>query len=98
MLRLYSMPNCSYCDLMKSILDETNYDYTIVDVTKDKGALTYIRDRDHKTVTQLYLNDIHINKKGDTREYTSAELNDIISDVLDHQDWPGQDSGIEQGM
>jgi glutaredoxin len=80
------------------MLDETTHEYMVVDVTKDKGALTYIRDRDHKTVPQLYLNDIHINKKSDTREYTFAELNDIISDVLDHQEWPWSDSGIEQEM
>ena len=98
MLKLYSMPNCPYCDLMKSMLDETNFEYTIIDVTKDKGALTYIKDNGHKTVPQVYLNDIHINKKTDTREYTSAELHGIIADVLDHQDWPWSDSGIEQGM
>lgn len=98
MLKLYSMPNCPYCDLMKSMLDETNYEYTIIDVTKDKGALTYIKDNGHKTVPQVYLNDIHINKKTNTQEYTSAKLYDIIVDVLGQQDWPWQDSGIEQGM
>ena len=98
MLKLYSMPNCPYCDLMKSRLDETNFEYTIIEGTKDKGALTYIKDNGHKTVPQVYLNDIHINQKTDTREYTSAELHGIIADVLDHQDWPWSDSGIEQGM
>jgi len=44
---------------------------------------------------KLYLNDIHINQKSDTREYTSGELNDIISDVMDQQDWPWKDSGVE---
>jgi glutaredoxin len=83
---------------MKSMLDETNYEYTIIDVTKDKGALTYIKDNGHKTVPQVYLNDIHINKKTNTQEYTSAKLYDIIVDVLGQQDWPWQDSGIEQGM
>ena len=83
---------------MKSMLDKTTHEYMVIDVTEDKGALTYIRDNGHKTVPQLYLNDIHINQKTDTREYTSGELNDIISDVLDQQDWPWRDSGIEHEM
>ena len=98
MLTLYSMKNCPYCELMKSMLDETHHSYEIVDITEDKGSLVWIRDKGHKTVPQLYLNDIHINQKTDTREYTSGELNDIISDVLDQQDWPWRDSGIEHGM
>ena len=98
MLRLYTQPNCPFCDLMKEMLDQTSHKYEVVNIREDPGALVWIRDRGHKTVPQLYLNDIHINQKSDTREYTSGELNDIISDVMDQQDWPWSDSGIEQGI
>lgn len=98
MLTLYSMKNCPYCELMKSMLDETSHEYDIIDVTENKDALAFIREQNHKTVPQLYYNNIHINKKDDTRQYTSGELNDIISDVIDHQTWPGIDGGIEHGI
>ena len=97
-IKLYTQPNCPFCDLMKSMLDETNFKYETVNIKEDHTALAFMKEQGHKVVPQLYVNNIHINKKTNTQEYTSGELNDIISDVLDQQDWPWRDSGIEHGM
>jgi glutaredoxin len=80
------------------MLDEKDLKYKTINIKEDRTALAFIKEQGHKVVPQLYVNNIHINKKTNTQEYTSAELYDIIVDVLGQQDWPGQDSGIEQGL
>lgn len=98
MLKLYSQPFCPFCDLMKDMLNEVNIKFHEINIKEDSEALTFIKEMGHKTVPQLYYNDIHVNKKSDTREYTSSELQSIIYDVMDQTHWPGIDSGIEQGI
>ena len=95
---IYTQPNCHFCDLMKSMLDEKNLKYETINIKEDPSALAFMKEQGHKAVPQLYVGDVHINKKSNTQEYTSAELHGIIADVLDQQDWPWADSGIEQGM
>jgi len=97
-IRLYTQPLCPFCDLMKSMLDETNFKYDIINIKEDPTALAFMKEQGHKVVPQLYVGDVHINKKTNTQEYTSAELHGIIADVLDQQDWLWVDSGIEQGI
>ena len=91
---LYTQPNCPYCDLMKSMLDETNIKYRTIDIKENGAARDFIIKNGHKTVPQLYYGSIHLNKKVDTRDYTPQELYDIIEDAT-KSEWPWQDSGIE---
>jgi len=48
MLRLYTQPNCPFCDLMKEMLDQTSHKYEVVNIREDPGALVWIRDRGKK--------------------------------------------------
>ena len=95
-IKLYTQPNCPFCDLMKSMLDETNLKYKTINIKEDSAALAFIKEQGHKVVPQLYVGDVHINKKTNTQEYTSDELYKLITEAMDS--WPWQDSGIEQGM
>ena len=97
-IKLYTQPKCPFCDLMKSMLDEKNVKYETVNIQQDPAALAFMKEQGHRVVPQLYVGDVHINTKSNTQEYTSGELYDIIADVLDQQDWPWADSGIEQGI
>lgn len=94
---LYTQPNCPFCDIMKEMLDETSLTYYTINIKENSEALQFMKTQGHKTVPQLYFKDIHINKRP-TQEYTSKELYGIIADVMDQQDWPWSDSGIEQGI
>jgi glutaredoxin len=94
---LYTQPNCMYCDMMKGMLAVNELEFEVVDISNDITSKIFLHEQGHKTVPQLYVNDIHINKK-DTLEYTASELNSIICDVLDHQQWKGIDGGIEHGF
>lgn len=94
---LYTQPLCGFCDLMKSMLDEVNVEYRVIDIKSNSTAKDFIKNEGHKTVPQLYLGETHLNKKTDTRDYTPQELYNIILEA-NNNSWPWQDSGIEQGI
>lgn len=78
---------------MKKMLDETGYTYYTINCKENPDALKFIKARGHRTVPQLYVNDIHINKWR-TDVYTSEDLGSLIEQAMENS-WPGQDSGIE---
>jgi len=99
-IALYTQPNCPYCDIMKGLLDQTGFSYYTINIQENIDAKMFLKDNGHRTVPQLYVNDIHINKRP-TEEYTANELYVIIAEAMggkDESDWPWVDSGIEQGI
>jgi len=92
---LYTQPACPFCDIMKGMLDKTGYTYITINIKENAKALEFVKERGHKTVPQLYVDDKHINKKTNTQDYTADELSKLISESLE---WAWQDSGIEQGI
>lgn len=92
---LFTQPNCPFCDIMKQMLNETGYTYNTINIKENESALKFIKDQGHKTVPQLYVGQVHINKKVNTQDYTSEELRELIQEALDNS-WPWSDSGIEQ--
>ena len=97
---LYTLPNCPYCVTMKGLLEQTEFSFDVVDVKEDPSAREFLKEQGHRTAPQLYVNGVHINAKN-TEEYTAEELTILIKQVDvstgDVVDWPGIDSGIEQG-
>jgi glutaredoxin len=93
-ITLFTQPQCPFCDIMKKMLDETGYTYYTINCKENDDALKFVKDRGHRTVPQLYVDDIHINKKANTTDYTSKELGELIKQALEGS-WPWQDSGIE---
>lgn len=96
-IRLYTQPNCGFCDLMKEMLDKVKISYYTIDIKEDEMALAFIKEQGHRTVPQLYANDVHINTNPNTREYTPDELERLIIEATSRE-WPWVDSGIEQGI
>ena len=93
---IYSQNNCPFGDIMKEMLDTIGYNYDIINVKENFEALEFMVSRGHKKVPQLYANNIHINKKANTKEYTPLELKQLIDEAV-KKDWMWIDSGIEQG-
>lgn len=90
MLKLYSKDKCFYCKQLKKKLDEWGYDYVTIHVDQDQGAMKFMEQRGHKTVPQLYYNDVDV-QQGQSTELTKEKLGDRIERVV----WPNLDSGIE---
>lgn len=81
MVILYTQPACYYCSMMKKMLDELDIRHTVIDIQKDNQAKAFLKNQGHRTVPQLYVDTVHINKKN-TEEYTSQELYTIINEVV----------------
>lgn len=99
-ITLFTQPACPFCDIMKGMLDETGLTYYTVNIKENKDAKNFLKENNHFTVPQLYVDNIHINKKTDTRDYTSSELYTLITKAMaqEDNDWPWSDSGIEHGF
>lgn len=90
MLKLYSKDKCFYCKQLKKKLDEWGYDYVTIRVDQDPSAMDFMNQRGHKTVPQLYYNDVDV-QQGQSTELTKEKLGDRIERII----WPNIDSGIE---
>lgn len=100
---LYTQPKCSYCDMMKGMLTDAGISFYTLDISAHPHAKNFLKRQGHKTVPQLYVENIHINKNS-TDQYTPEQLaalidqaktsNDLVP-TEDHVVWPWADSGIE---
>lgn len=90
MLKLYSKDKCFYCKQLKKKLDEWGYEYITIRVDQDPTAMSFMEQRGHKTVPQLYYNNVDV-QQGASTELTKA----ILCDRIERAIWPNIDSGIE---
>ena len=61
MFTIYGQPRCSYCASAKKLLDNRGIQYKYIDISKDKSALTMLRDKGLRTVPQIWSeNEVYI--------------------------------------
>jgi glutaredoxin len=78
-LTLYTQPDCMYCDMMKTKLEQWGYKYKTKDIKADADSRAFIvLDEGHRTVPQLYYGKTHINPNINTEEYTQSILEQYI--------------------
>lgn len=94
-LTLFTQPACPFCDLMKTMLDQTGFTYYVVDITQSPDALKFMKDNKHKVVPQLYYENTHVNTNPDTQSYSTRTLFSAISGAMEGK-FPGEDGGIEE--
>ncbi len=58
MITVYSKPNCPYCVQAKKLLERWDIEFTMVDVTEDAKSMEFIKSRGHRSVPQLYIDDM----------------------------------------
>jgi len=87
--KLYTQNDCPYCVLIREKLDEWGIEYDVINISYDKDAKLFLKEKGHRTVPQLYYEDIHLNKV-DTEAFT---LNLLLSEKRFAED--GQDWGVE---
>jgi glutaredoxin len=61
-LTLYTQDDCHYCKVLKKKLSDWNYHYREINVSYDLFAKDFLKSEGHRTVPQLYWNNIHLNK------------------------------------
>ena len=77
-LTLYTQEDCGYCKLLKKKLVEWDFDFREVNISHDLFAKDFLREKNHRTVPQLYWNNTHLNKFPTTeltKEHIEAEIN-----------------------
>jgi len=83
MLRLYTKNNCVFCDMMKTKLTNWGYEYEVINIQEDEEAKAFIvLDEGHKTVPQLYYNNINVNRGIDTRDFNQSMLQEHMSESI----------------
>lgn len=57
---IYGTESCVWCDRAKELLDNVGEDHQYVDVSEDVEAQQMFRERNLRTVPQVFLGDTHI--------------------------------------
>ena len=89
LVRLYTQNNCPYCVIMKEKLDSWGMNYELINVSENLEAKSFLKDRGHRTVPQVYYRDIHLNKC-DTVDFTKNTM--FAEMMLAYEE---NDSGVE---
>ena len=89
LVRLYTQNNCPYCVIMKEKLDSWGMNYQLINVSENLEAKSFLKDRGHRTVPQLYYRDTHLNKV-DTVDFTKRIM--FAEMMLAYEE---NDSGVE---
>ena len=54
MLKIYTKPDCMYCALTKSILEQYQIPFSLIDVSQQTASRKFLVEAGHKTVPQIY--------------------------------------------
>jgi glutaredoxin 3 len=60
MIKVYSKPNCPYCDMAKKLLESKGVAYESVDISVDPEARQMLMDSGFRSVPQIYNGTHHI--------------------------------------
>ena len=86
-LTLYTQDDCVYCHDLKKKLAEWDFKWHEINISHDLFAKDFLKERNHRTVPQLYHGRTHLNKIP-TNELTKQYL----IDELDYENYIG---GVE---
>lgn len=65
-------------------LEKWEYNFEVIDITKQDWAKEFLKTRGHKTVPQLYWNNTHLNKV-ETIQFTK----ELLEETLDYESYVG---------
>lgn len=60
MIKVYSKPNCQFCDMSKQLLESRGVAYESIDITQDPDARQMLVDAGFRSVPQIYNGTQHI--------------------------------------
>jgi glutaredoxin 3 len=60
MIKVYSKPNCQFCDMAKQLLESRGVAYESIDISVDPDARQMLVDAGFRSVPQIYNGTHHI--------------------------------------
>lgn len=60
MIKVYSKPNCQFCDMAKQLLESKGVAYESIDISVDQEARQMLVDAGFRSVPQIYNGTHHI--------------------------------------
>jgi glutaredoxin len=96
MIKLYTQNNCDYCDIMKQNLNNWNINFETINISENSQAKNWLKEKGHKTVPVLYLDDFWINEKIDTKIFTERMFYDRIDIMIEQKTSDELDELIER--
>lgn len=84
MIKIFSKPNCPFCERAKQYLDALNVQYDTIDITKNPMAHSFLVKEGHKTVPQFYNEEKLLFEGGYTElvKYSKEEINNMIGEPI----------------
>lgn len=55
MLRIFTKPNCTFCDRSKAYLTDLGIDYDVIDISENPQLREWLKNQGHTTVPQFYV-------------------------------------------
>jgi len=78
MFEVYGTPQCPWCDRVKDLISKNNLEYNYTDVSESIGAQKMFREKQLRTVPQVFLGDKHIGGYEATQQYLNKQyINDL---------------------
>jgi len=77
---VYGKPDCKYCDKAKATLTKNKVEFEYKDISIDEDARLFIKEKEHKTVPQIYVNGSYHGES----ESAESIVNPRFSTVQEH--------------
>jgi len=80
MIKIFSKPNCPFCEQAKQYLDNLQIEYDAIDITKNPMAHSFLVSEGHRTVPQFYQDDNLLFEGGyqELVKFSGDQINQLI--------------------
>lgn len=84
MIKIFSKPNCPYCERAKSYLTSLNIEYDTIDITKNPMAHSFLVKEGHRSVPQFYVDETLLFNGGyqELVKYSREQINEMIGEPI----------------
>ena len=80
-VEIYSTPVCGYCKRAKALLERLGIEFVEYNVYEDAEAMAVMREGKHRTVPQIFIDDVHIGGFDQLSEmHESGALDNLITE------------------
>jgi len=85
MIKIFSKPNCPFCERAKQYLDNLDIQYDAIDITKNPMDHSFLVREGHRTVPQFYQDDNLLFAGGynELVKYSKQQINEMVGESLD---------------